>query len=70
MASKLKIDTVIVHTLRGLNPGISQIGLMRMHELVTLASEKQVHIALENIRKHEYNDYLLQTSVVLGCVLF
>ena len=59
MASKLKIDTVIVHTLRGLNPpGISQIGLMRMHELVTLASEKQVHIALENIRKHEYNDYL------------
>ncbi len=57
-ASKLNINTVIVHTIRGLfPPSISSIGLIRMQELVTLASEKQVHIALENIRKHEYIDY-------------
>ena len=58
MASKLEIKTVIVHTIRGLTPpSISFVGLTRMQELVQLASEKQIYIALENIRMHEYIDY-------------
>ncbi|HKM30267.1 MAG TPA: sugar phosphate isomerase/epimerase [Bacilli bacterium] len=60
-AGQLKINTVIVHTLKGQTPpSVSLLGLERMKAIVKLASEKKVHVALENIRLPEYFDYFFE----------
>lgn len=58
-AGKLNIKTVIVHTARGKNPPeISSIGLNRFKEMVKVCEENNVTMAIENIQRLDYLDYI------------
>lgn len=53
------IPTAVLHLTSGNNPpAFSAIGLDRIKRLVELAERKAVNIALENLRKPEYLDFI------------
>lgn len=59
--ANFKIPTIVMHLTQGNNPPqISRIGLNRMRKIVDIAENLNVCVALENLRKPEYMDYILQ----------
>ncbi|MDD3171687.1 MAG: sugar phosphate isomerase/epimerase [Bacilli bacterium] len=56
---EIGVKIAIVHTSRGMNPPeLSQIGLNRIKKMLKACEESGVIIALENIRRLEYLDYI------------
>jgi sugar phosphate isomerase/epimerase len=56
-----EIPTAVVHSCRGYNPPpINQVGLNRIKRLVETAEKKNVNIALENLRRPDYLDFIFQ----------
>jgi L-ribulose-5-phosphate 3-epimerase len=56
-----KIPTVVMHLTRGDNPPqVSKVGLNRMKRIVEIAENSRVNIALENLKKPEYMDFIFQ----------
>jgi L-ribulose-5-phosphate 3-epimerase len=54
-----EIPTAVVHLTSGnIPPSFNQIGLDRIKRLVELAERKNINIALENLRKTEYLDFV------------
>ncbi len=54
-----EIPTAVVHLTRGNNPPpVNQAGLDRIKRLVDIAEKKSVNIALENLRRPDYLDYV------------
>lgn len=59
--TNFKIPTVVMHLTRGYNPPpICKIGLDRIRKMVDIAENLNVNIALENLRKPEYMDYIFK----------
>lgn len=59
--SEYAIPTVIVHLSQGDNPPPpNQTGLDRLKRLVDIAERKKINIALENLRKPEYLDFIFR----------
>lgn len=57
--SQHSIPTAVIHLTSGdTPPPVSQIGLYRIKSLVEMAERKSVNIALENLRKPEYLEYV------------
>lgn len=57
--SKYEIPTAVIHVSRGNTPPPpNQIGLDRFKRLVDLAEKENINIALENLRKPEYLDFI------------
>lgn len=57
--SEHEIPTAVVHLSKGDNPPpVNQIGLDRIKRIVEIAERKNVNIALENLRKPEYLDFI------------
>ena len=55
------IPTVVMHLTRGDNPPpICKIGLNRIRRIVDIAENFDVNVALENLRKAEYMDYIFE----------
>jgi L-ribulose-5-phosphate 3-epimerase len=64
-----QIPTVVMHLTRGDNPPLlCKTGLNRMKRIVDIAESSGVNVALENLKKPEYVDYIFQeiTSSKLG----
>lgn len=65
------IPTVVIHFISGdIPPPPTQLGLNRIKHLVELAEEKGVNIALENLRKPEYLQFVfsnIQSSRLEFC---
>lgn len=56
-----EIPTAVVHINNGDNPpNYSHIGLDRLNRLVEAAEKNEVNIALENLRRPEYLDFIFQ----------
>ena len=54
-----QIPTMVVHLTKGdAPPPVNALGLDRLRRLVARAEEKNVNIALENLQKPEYLDYV------------
>ncbi|MGH4121627.1 MAG: sugar phosphate isomerase/epimerase family protein [Clostridium sp.] len=67
--ANFQIPTVVMHLTRGNNPPpICKTGLNRIRRIVDIAENLNVSVALENLRKPEYMDYILQeiSSTKLG----
>lgn len=57
--SRYEIPTAVVHISQGYNPPpMNHVGLDRIKRLVETAERKNVNIALENLRKPEYLDFI------------
>jgi sugar phosphate isomerase/epimerase len=54
-----EIPTAVVHVSKGDNPPPpNQIGLDRIKRLLEIAERKNINIALENLRKNEFLDFI------------
>ena len=58
-AATLKIPTVIFHISSGENPpSYNQLGIDRLAKILKVCEQYQINIALENLRRLEYLDYI------------
>ena len=58
---KYEIPTAVMHVTTGENPpSINQLGLDRFKRLVEKAEKNNINIALENVRKPEYIEYIFK----------
>jgi sugar phosphate isomerase/epimerase len=56
-----QIPTMILHLTNGDNPpAASDLGIARIKRIVERAEQKNINIALENLRKPEYLDYVYE----------
>lgn len=59
-ASYFHIPTVVMHISSGdYPPAINRIGLLRMKRILKVANQYQINVALENLRRLDYLDYIL-----------
>jgi L-ribulose-5-phosphate 3-epimerase len=57
--SHYEIATAVVHVTEGDNPPpLNRIGMDRLQRLVAIAEKRQINIALENLRRPEYLDFI------------
>ena len=57
--SRFEISTAVVHICQGYNPPpVNQIGLNRIKRLVEIAERKNINLALENLRRPDYLDFV------------
>lgn len=55
-----QIPTIVIHPSSGKNPPLNnQLGLDRFRRIIDKAEQKNVNVAFENMRKHEYLMYIL-----------
>lgn len=60
-ASKLKIPIVVMHISSGNTPPpINEIAIKRIKEILSYSHEYQVYLALENLRRLDYLDYIFE----------
>lgn len=55
-ASKNNIKTVIIHITSKIPPKMSEVGFLRLEKILKFAKDKNVNVALENLRSLEYLD--------------
>lgn len=61
LAALHKIPTVIMHTVsKEIHPPFNELGLKRIQSILDLCEKHQVNLAIENIRKLEYIDYVFE----------
>lgn len=61
VCSKNGIGLVIIHpTLNYINPGMNEIGLSRIKEILSFAEENNVKVAFENVELVEYLEYVIE----------
>lgn len=57
--ARYEIPTMVVHSSQGYNPPpVSRVGLDRLKRLVEIAERKGVNMALENLRRPDYLDFI------------
>lgn len=61
-ASKLNIKTIVMHISSGNEPPeMSNIGIERINKILKVCEEKQVNLALENLRRLDYLDKIYES---------
>ena len=61
ICKKNGIDLVVIHpTFKYKNPGMNEIGLRRINEILDVAKECNVKVAFENIELVEYLEYIIK----------
>lgn len=61
ICKKNNIDLVVIHpTLKYVNPGMNEIGLKRIKQILDCAKEYDVKVAFENVELTEYLEYIIK----------